>query len=55
VGTSLLAVIILGESPVKAELAGGALILTGLFTALYFNPAIVRGAADGIKGPRGSR
>jgi drug/metabolite transporter (DMT)-like permease len=55
VGTSLLAVIILGESPLKAELAGGVLILAGLFSALYFNPSIAKGAAGGIKGPRGSR
>jgi len=55
IGTSLLALIILGESPVKAELAGGALILAGLFTALYFKPAIAKRAADGIKGPQGSR
>ncbi len=49
VGTSILVFLILGESPLKSEMAGGTLILTGLFIVLYFNPAFTGGASGDIR------
>ena len=47
VGTTLLALIILGEVPLKSEIAGGLIIMTGLAIVIYFNqgygtPRVVR-------------
>lgn len=40
VGASILALLILGEAPVMTEIAGGGLIIAGIFLALYFNPDV---------------
>ncbi len=40
VGASILALLILGEAPVVAEIVGGGLIIAGIFIALYFNPDV---------------
>ncbi|MBU8922765.1 MAG: DMT family transporter [Bacteroidales bacterium] len=46
-GTTLLALIILREVPLKSEIAGGLIILTGLAIVIYFNQAFQN--ARGVK------
>ena len=47
VGASILALLILGEVPVAAEIAGGAMIIAGLCFVLHFNPRAA-GVRDGM-------
>ncbi|MBN1164335.1 MAG: DMT family transporter [Candidatus Krumholzibacteriota bacterium] len=45
-GTTILAFLILGQAPLRAEIIGGGFILAGIFVVIYFNPGFLYSPAD---------